>query len=452
VKRAIKRYGKEFAAIVGLAIVGIAVTAYILPQMRFTLPGWVPGIGTDFTEYKVQMGTAQSVTPGQGQTVQIAGVDVGEMTKVDLVGGRAVVTVKVDPDHPLYRDATANLRPKTGLNDMVLQVDPGTKEAGKAPEGFTLPVDRTETPVQLEELWAALDADTRASLQLLLGAGAEAFRNYGHQTSNTLRRIEPLGRDTARLMRLLSTRSQNIKRSVHNFRLLAEALGQKDDDLASFVDSNNAVFRSFARQDAALRATIRELPSALRSTNSALAKVEPLGRSLGRTLGDLQPAARNLGPALRATRPFLVQSRPIIRNQLRPFAREVQPAAKLIRASTEGLEKVTPRLNTSLNVVNEVVNELAYNPPGSEEGYLFWFAWAAHLGNSILNMQDAHGAVRRAVIVSDCGTLTTANAIAQGASTAPTTTLSVLGKLSDTPSPAEVNCKLPTAAKTEGAR
>src|SRR5687767_14534347 len=140
-KRAINRYGKEFAAIVGLAILGLAVTAYILPQMRFTLPGWVPGIGTDFTEYKTELDSAQSITPGQGQTVQIAGVDVGELTKVELVDGRAVVTMKVDPDHPLYRDATANLRPKTGLNDMVLQVDPGTEKAGEAPEGFTIPVD-----------------------------------------------------------------------------------------------------------------------------------------------------------------------------------------------------------------------------------------------------------------------------------------------------------------------
>jgi phospholipid/cholesterol/gamma-HCH transport system substrate-binding protein len=113
--------------------------------------------------------------------VQIAGVDVGELTKVNLVNGRAVVTMKVDPDHPFYRDATANLRPKTGLNDMVLQVDPGTKAAGKAPAGFTIPVSRTQPPVQLEELWSALDADTRASLQMLLGGGAEAFGHNGRR-------------------------------------------------------------------------------------------------------------------------------------------------------------------------------------------------------------------------------------------------------------------------------
>lgn len=439
-KRAVSKHKTEFGAIIVLAVIALAVAAYILPQMRFTLPGWVPFIGTDFTEYKAELSTAQAVTPGQGQTVQIAGVDVGELTTVKLVNGRAVVTMKVDPDHPFYRDATANLRPKTGLNDMVLQVDPGTKEAGKAPAGFTIPVGRTQPPVQLEELWSALDADTRTSLQMLLSGGAEAFGHNGHATSNALRRIEPLGRDVARLTRELSKRSESIKHSVHNFRLLADALGQKDDDIARFVDANNAVFRAFARQDAALRETIRELPSALQATNAALTKVEPLGRSLGRTLGDLQPAARGLGPALRATQPFLVQSRPIIRNQLRPFAREVQPAAKVITESSEGLEKITPALNTSLNVVNEILNELGYNPPGSEEGFLFWFAWSAHLGNSILNMQDAHGSLRHGVIVGDCATLGLLNTIASGGGT-----LGVLAKLSDTPAPADVNCKPATA-------
>ena len=435
-KRAVSKHLKEFLAIIGLAVIALVVGGYIMTQQRFTLPGWVPGVGTDFTQYKAELATAQAVTPGQGQTVQIAGVDVGELTKVDLENGRAVVSMKVDPDRKLYRDATASLRPKTGLNDMVLQVDPGTKGSGEAPEGFTIPVSNTEPNVQLEQLWAALDADTRTSLQMLLGAGAEAFRDNGRATSNALRRFEPLGRDVARMNRLLVERTQNIKRSVRNFRLLAEALGEKDDDLAAFVDSNNAVFRSFASQDRALRETLRELPAALRSTNSALAKVEPLGRNLGQTLGDLRPAARDLGPALRATRPFLRESIPIIHDQLRPFAREVQPAAKLIASSGEGLTEVTPELNTSLNVVNEIVNELAYNPPGSEEGYLYWFAWAAHLGNSILNMQDAHGAVRRGVIMTSCSSLASLTGIA----TAPQTVAGLLGYLSDTPKPAEVGC------------
>ena len=80
--------------------------------------------------------------------------------------------------------------------------------------------------------------------------------------------------------------------------------------------------------------------------------------------------------------------------------------------------------------MNEVVNELAYNPPGSEEGYLFWFAWSAHLGNSILNMQDAHGPVRRGrSIVSRLRHAGPGRRDRAGASTAPTGPLGILAKL-----------------------
>ena len=77
-------------------------------------------------------------------------------------------------------------------------------------------------------------------------------------------------------------------------------------------------------------------------------------------------------------RPFLADTTPVIRDQLRPFARDVQPTVRELRPAARDLAVVTPRLTTSLGVVNQLLNELAYNPPGSEEGYLFWTAWLNH--------------------------------------------------------------------------
>ena len=81
-----------------------------------------------------------------------------------------------------------------------------------------------------------------------------------------------------------------------------------------------------------------------------------------------------------------------------PTVRDLRPAAR-------DLAVVTPRLTTSLGVVNELLNELAYNPPGSEEGYLFWASWANHNGASIFAGQDAHGPIRRGLVVTSCSSL-----------------------------------------------
>jgi phospholipid/cholesterol/gamma-HCH transport system substrate-binding protein len=406
VRSAIRKHLRDFAFIIGLLVVGLLVGSYILSNQRFYLPKWVPVVGSDFVDYKAQFSTAQSVTPGQGQTVQVAGVDVGDITKVDLVGGRAVVTMKIRRKFtPLYRNATALLRPKTGLNDMVIELDPGSRNAGEAPAGFTVPVAQTLPNVNFDEILSSLDTDTRSYLQILVGAAGEGVGGQGKQLSASLKRFEPTGRYLARLNGALAERSRNIRRSVHNFRLLAQALGGKDDDLAALVDSSNRVFSAFARQDARLRDALQELPGTLSTTNTTLAKVDKLGKKLGSTLGALRPAARALGPSLRDTRPFLTQTTPVIRDQLRPFARDALPVVKVLRPATRDLSLVTPKLTTTLQVANYLLNELAYNPPGKEEGYLFWASWLNHDGASVFSTQDAHGPIRRGTILASCSTL-----------------------------------------------
>ena len=61
-----------------------------------------------------------------------------------------------------------------------------------------------------------------------------------------------------------------------------------------------------------------------------------------------------------------------------------------------------PTSTRSFQVVNLLLDTLAYNPPGKEEGYLFWVAWANHLGNQLFTTQDAHGPIRRGLFVTTC--------------------------------------------------
>ena len=415
VKLAIKKYWKNFAAVVALAVLGLFAAGYIMGHQRFYLPAWVPVLGTDFVDYKANFSTAQSVTPGQGQTVQIAGVDVGEISAVDLVNGQAQITMKLRKKYtPIHENATALLRPKTGLNDMIVQLDPGTAKAAKAPEGWAIPIDRTLPNVNADEVLSALDGDTRDYLQLLVGGAGQALGANGKQLSATFKRFEPLGRDLARLNGALAKRQRAIGRSVHNFRLLADALGDKDDQLATLVDSSNRVFRSFARQNANLKATLQELPTTLQATDTALAKTDKFAQVLGPTLGDLRPGARALGPSLQQTRPFLRKTTPIIKNQLRPFAVDVQPVVKLLQPVNKSLAKITPDLDKTFKVVNELLNELAYNPPGKEEGFLFALSWLNHNGTSLFALQDAHGPIRRGLVFADCNSLGTLQVLRTG--------------------------------------
>ena len=167
---------RVFVAIICLLVGALAVASFLLSQERFYLPAWVPLIGTDFYVVKAELPTAQAVVPGQGQTVNVAGVKVGEVGSVSLEDGHAVVVMRIKEKYaPIYRDANVLLRPKTGLKDMFLALDPGTPRAGKLPEGGEVRLANTLQDVNADEVLSSLDGDTRAYLQILLNAGGTAF-------------------------------------------------------------------------------------------------------------------------------------------------------------------------------------------------------------------------------------------------------------------------------------
>jgi phospholipid/cholesterol/gamma-HCH transport system substrate-binding protein len=415
VKTAIRKHLPDFLAILGLLVVAVAVSSLILGKQRLTLPGWVPVIGKDYFQLSAEMSTAQAVTPGQGQTVNVAGVEVGEINSVTLKDGKAIIGMRIKPKYAhVYRDASILLRPKTGLKDMVAELTPGTKDAGPLREGGTIPISQTLPDVNLDEVLSSLDADTRDYLRLLLSDGGQALKGNGSRLGQTIRRIEPTAKYSREVNAALATRRANIKRVVHNFSLLTDALGKRDDQLAGFVENSNAVFAALAHQDANLRATLRQLPSALDVTQTNLAKAETLAKTLGPTLQDLRPGARALGPTLRKVRPFVRKTTPVIRDQLRPFSRAALPTVRQLRPALNDLSAATPSLTRVFKVLNYALNEVAYNPPGrTDEGFLFWFAWINHLGPTVFSTQDAHGPIRRGLIVFGCQTAQTLTAVSQ---------------------------------------
>ena len=406
-KQAIRKHWKDFLAVVAMMVIAAFVGGYILSKQGLTLPGWVPVIGTTVFELNAEFQTAQAVTPGQGQAVNIAGVRIGEISEVNLENGRAIVTMELDPDKAqrIRRNASLLLRPKTGLKDMIIQVNPGSAASPRVQEGETLPIQNSLPDVNPDEILASLDTDTREYLKVLLAGAGRGLKDQGKTLSSTLRRFEPTARDLDLITSQLVNRRGSLKRVIHNFQLLSTALSQKDEQISQFVESSNAVFKLFANQDANLRTTLRLLPGALTQTNSALKKVDAFATASGPTLQALRPGARALASANVATRRLFLDTVGPIKTQIRPLVRDTLPIVTRLTPVSQRLAKLTPQLTTVAKTLNYAVNTLAYNPPGAAEGYLFYFAWSAHSAASIFSFQDAHGPQRRGVIVATCDAL-----------------------------------------------
>jgi phospholipid/cholesterol/gamma-HCH transport system substrate-binding protein len=405
-RRAIREHTRDFLAIIAVVVLSTATLLFILYHQKAAFPSWFPVLGQDFYELNAEFSSAQAVTPGQGQAVQIAGINVGKVGNVTLQNGKALVRLDIDTKYaPLVRgNPHLLLRPKTGLDDMVIQVDPGT--TGKTPpEGSTIPVSQTQPNVNPDEFLATLDADTRDYLAMLLDAGGRGLGGQSAKFSADLKRFQPLSRDLAKIGVALAVRRQNISRSIHNFSLILQELGNNDQQLSRFVDSSNAVLATFADQQQALRQALQELPPTLRVTKNALAKSTRFSDVLRPAALSLIPASQALKPALEASQRLFRQTRGPIKNRLRPFTRQVRPVIRHLNQASKPLFKTAKGLTGSFTDLNVLLNELAYNPPGSkQEGYLFYLPWLNHDFNAIHFASDAQGPVRRGLLIISCGT------------------------------------------------
>jgi phospholipid/cholesterol/gamma-HCH transport system substrate-binding protein len=406
VRDQIERYRTAFIAVITMVIIAAAVGGYILAHENFKLPSWVPLLGHNYYTLKADFQTAQAVTPGQGQAVTVAGAKIGEIASVDLHQGIAVVTMKVTPRYAhFYKNATLLLRPKTQLQDITIEVNPGTPSAGKLRSGEVLPLSQTAPNINFDEFLAGLDTETQAYLRELLAGAGEGLDHNNLAFAATLKRFEPAARFGKEIQRELARRDENVARSIHNFSLLTEALGTKDKQISQLVDASNAVFETFSKEDANLQSTLHLLPSALHKTGVNLGKLGEASDQIGPALHKLRPFAKSLGPAQEATRRFAERTTPIFKSEIRPFAREILPTVNELGPDTQGLGQAFPKLATSFSVLDEFFNELAYNPGKGKAGFDFFLDWANHNLNSVVSNADAHGTIGRSLIYFNCNLL-----------------------------------------------
>ncbi|HEX2017055.1 MAG TPA: MlaD family protein [Solirubrobacteraceae bacterium] len=408
--RAISKHRRDFIAILLLGLIAAGTAAVVLPNERFRFP-W------EASPYKLKaaFSTAQAVTPGQGQTVRVSGVRIGDIAHVALQDGQAIITMDIDPTYKdlIHTDATALLRPKTGLKDMFIEVNPGSHSAPVARENSTLPIQNTLPDVNPDEVYSALDADTRDYLKLLIDGAGRGLKGRGADLQEVFRRFEPTHRDLQRVQSAVAVRSHNLARLITSLNTLNAELSNKRNDLATLVSSSAAVFNAFASEDKNLSQTVANFPAALRQTTDTLGKVKTFADVLGPTAENLRPAVRSLNTANHAVTPFALEATPILKNQIRPFVRAARPVVRDLRPAAINLAKATPQLTSSFVVLNHFFNLLGYNPTPSNPtydgsqpaSYLFWLAWADHMGLNLFSTQDANGPFRPVALEQNCATI-----------------------------------------------
>src|SRR3954447_25724151 len=269
--------------VVGLAVVLLIIVGLYLAftkHLPFTSPG-----------YQVKATFANAVRISDKAPVRIAGVNVGQVTGVERKGNASVVTFTVkDEGRPIHDDASIEIRPRIFLEgNFFLDVDPGSPSAPELADNGEIPVTRTSTAVQLDEVLTSLQKPERASLQLLLeGLGTGFLYSptpqddvgqdpdiQGENAATALNQAFDTGAEAGRGTAIvnqafLGTQPHDLQKLIVAGNRTTKALAERETQLKDLISNFNTTAGAFADESANLSDTVRLLAPTLQIAHKSL--------------------------------------------------------------------------------------------------------------------------------------------------------------------------------------
>jgi virulence factor Mce-like protein len=334
----IRRARGGFIALLALFVLAIGAAAVIANGLRLNMP-W-----HDTYTARVAVDDAKGVVAGK-QQVRISGLPVGKIDESELVDGRPVLTITIKGKYaPLYKDARLRLRPKTPLADLYLNVeDRGHKSAGELKEGDVLAAERTQAPVDIGKVMNALNASTRTRMEHAVDALGRALPDNGRNFRAALIELAPFLNAAERLTKVTAERRGHTRRLVHNFRLMMEELGRRDNAVRRLVQGGSRTFDALADAQAPLSRLFAEFPPTLRRLQPAFAALRATADELDPAFDELQRSARELPSGLRALQEFGEEARPAL-SALRSPLPSLTSLVRALAPTAQGLDRAFAKL------------------------------------------------------------------------------------------------------------
>jgi len=223
----------------------------------------------DEPERRVVAHFARVVGVHPGSDVRVLGVRVGHVVAVEPEGRTVRVEMRYDHDWRVPAGAQAVIVPPSVVSDRYVQLTPAYDGGAALADGAELPVERTAAPMEIDEIYQALDDFNRAlgprganadgALTDLLATGRANLEGNGAALGETLDGL-------SRALDTLSDGRQDLFGTVGNLQRFTTALARSDEQVRSF----NVQLAGVAQQLAGER---DELTAALRSLATALADV-----------------------------------------------------------------------------------------------------------------------------------------------------------------------------------
>jgi len=280
-----------------LVMVGFALSCFgLLLFLWLAFGGPIP---FQAKGYQLKVNFPDAANLAQQADVRISGVPVGKVVKTQLGPGNTTqATLQLEPRYaPIPRDARAILRQKTLLGETYVELTPGTK-GDNLPDGGTLARTQVRPAVQLDEIFRALDAPTRAAFREWQQSLAGSLAGRGSDLNAAFGNLPGFTSSGTQLLATLNAQTRAVQRLVRNTGVVFDALSARDGQLRSLITNSNAVFATTAARNADLQATFVALPTFERESELTLQALTAFARNTNPLVNQLRPAVQQLSPTL----------------------------------------------------------------------------------------------------------------------------------------------------------
>jgi virulence factor Mce-like protein len=278
--------------------------------------------------------------------VRIAGVNVGKVISksLDPNANRTIATIQMDQQFaPIHRDTRAILRQKTILGETYVQLTPGTPHSPMLPDGGLLAPGNVQSAVQLDQIFNALDPQTRHAFQQWQQELSVAVKGNDQNLSNVFGNLPAFAADATDLLQVLDIQHTAVVRLVQNAGTVFDALNQDPAALRSLITTGETTFATTAANNNAIAATFHVFPTFLDQTKATMARLQSFALDTDPLIKELEPVAQNLKPTLTDVRELAPS--------LRSFFVHLGP---LITASKTGLPAIRDVLRGATPLLGSV--------------------------------------------------------------------------------------------------
>lgn len=250
-------------------VVGVSSVGYILMTVD-NIAG-----GNSYT-ITVFMDDASGLIEDSG--VRMAGVDVGQIRKIELVEGQAKLTLEIREDVQIYEDAVISKQPSSLLGTSVVSINPGTRTGALVQHGQTV-----RNVQSTGDFGGALNSVQEVGDQaaLFIKELREQFATEGtYQSLNEIVENVRLASDSTRI--LLEQNLQLLSSTLASIDEVVRQVNSRSDqelERVSIILENTATITNrieelLAENDERIAASLADVQESLSSLNRTLQTVE----------------------------------------------------------------------------------------------------------------------------------------------------------------------------------